>query len=42
MLFVEDKPRNTLVARGLGIECVDFTSAADLATTLRRYGLLPD
>jgi len=42
VLFVDDKPRNTLVARELGIECVDFTSAADLATTLRRYGLLPD
>ena len=42
VLFVDDKPRNTLVARELGIECVDFTSAADMATTLRRYGLLPD
>ena len=30
VLFVDDKPRNTLVARELGIECVDFTSAADL------------
>ena len=41
VLFVDDKPRNTLVARDLGIECLDFTSAADLATALRRYGLLP-
>ena len=41
VLFVDDKPRNTLVARDLGIECVDFTSAADLSTALRRYGLLP-
>ena len=41
VLFVDDKPRNTLVARELGIECVDFTSAADLATALRRHSLLP-
>lgn len=41
MIFVGDTPRNTLVARELGIEGVGITSAADLATALRRYGLLP-
>jgi len=41
VIFVDDTPRNTLVARELGIEGVGITSAADLATALRRYGLLP-
>lgn len=41
VLLVDDEPRNTLVARELGIECVAFTPAADMATALRRQGSLP-
>ena len=42
VLFVDDKPRNTRVARELGIPCVDFTGAASLAAALQQYGIVPD
>jgi putative hydrolase of the HAD superfamily len=40
VLFVDDKPRNTQVARELGIPSVDFTGADALAAALARYGII--
>ena len=41
VLFVDDKERNTLVSRELGIPSITFTDAGALALDLIEYGLLP-
>jgi putative hydrolase of the HAD superfamily len=40
VLFVDDKPRNTRVARELGIPSVDFAGAGALAAVLAQYGII--
>jgi len=41
VLFVDDKPRNTAVARELGIDSLDYTTVEALAEALRARGILP-
>ena len=41
VLFVDDKPRNTIVSRALGIPSHDFITVERLAAELRARGILP-
>lgn len=41
ILFVDDKERNTVVAEDLGIRCIQFTHAEQLARAIAGYGVLP-
>jgi len=41
ILFVDDKERNTVVAEDLGIRCIQFSNAEQLATAVEAYGISP-
>ncbi len=41
ILFVDDKQRHTVVAEDLGIRCIQFINAEQLATAVEAYGISP-